>query len=384
MSAVLIAAAVIVGLPGAIAAVHLTVLSIASLFYRPPPAPGGPPWRLLFVIAARNEETLIGRAVTALVAPKRVDDLVVVVADRCTDRTAELAARAGAEVLERPPDAQPGKSAAIHDGLDHSRQRNWDALVTIDADSIVGTGFVEACERVLQTGAPVAQARSECLVEPGVVRQASVVAFALQGVTLPRGRDRLGVSVRLKGPGMLVRRDVMEKHPFPRSGSSEDTTYGVELALAGVIARHCDDARVRSGSPRRLRVAGGQRTRWEAGRLRLARRYVLPLLRARTTTSWEAALHLATPPLAVAVLMLTVGCVLAALAGAWPLVWVLAVLTGLIALDVVIALVASQAGIRAWAALALAPGYVLWKGIVQVRAVVAARADRPFERTARD
>jgi len=384
MRSLLVVVAVIVGVPGAVAALHLTVLSLASLFYRPLRPTGGDPWRLLFLIAARNEEAVVGRAVAALVAQQRRDDLVLVVADRCTDRTATIAATAGAEVLERPAGAQPGKSASIHDGLDHVRERGWDALVTVDADSIVGAGFVEACERILQSGARAAQARSESLVEPGLVRQANVVAFALQGVTLPRGRDRLGISVRLKGPGMIVRRDVIEAHPFPRSGGSEDTTYGIELAIAGVIARHSDDARVRSGSPRRLRVAGGQRVRWEAGRLRLARRYVFPLLRARTTTSWEAALHLATPPLAVAVLMLVVSCALAALAGAWLLVWPAAILIGLIALDVVVALLTARAGVRAWAALALAPGYVIWKGLVQVRAILASRADHPFEPTARD
>jgi cellulose synthase/poly-beta-1,6-N-acetylglucosamine synthase-like glycosyltransferase len=381
----LVVAAVIVAAPGAVVALHLTVLTLASVFYRSPRPTGAQPWRLLFMIPARNEEAVIERALAALVRQQRDGDHVIVVADRCTDRTAALATAVGAEVLERPDDAPPGKSAAINDGLDHMRERVWDALVTIDADSIVSDGFVDACERILRAGAPVAQARSESLVEPGLLRQANVVAFALQGVTLPRGRDRLGVSVRLKGPGMIVRRDVIDEHPFPRSGSSEDTRYGVELAVAGVVARHCDDARVRSGSPRRLRVAGGQRVRWETGRLRLARQFVLPLLRARTATSWEAALHLATPPLAVAVLLLAVGCTLAALTGAWLLVWPLALLIGLVAVDVVVALVAARAGGRAWAALALAPVYVVWKGFLQARAIIASRAaDRPFEPTARD
>jgi cellulose synthase/poly-beta-1,6-N-acetylglucosamine synthase-like glycosyltransferase len=382
---VLVVVAVVVALPGAVAALHLTALSLASVFYRSPSPETSGRWRLLFLISARNEEVLIGRAVAALVRQQREGDVILVVADRCTDRTAVLAAAAGAEVLERPADAEPGKSAAIRDGLDHTREWVWDALVTVDADSIVSDGFVDGCERILQAGAQVAQARSESLVEPGLLRQANVVAFALQGVTLPRGRDRLGVSVRLKGPGMIVRRDVVEEHPFPHSGSSEDTRYGIELAVAGVVARHSEDARVRSESPRRLRVAGGQRVRWEAGRLRLARRYVLPLLRARTASSWEAALHLATPPLAVAVLMLAVGSALAAFAGASLLVWLLAVLIGLVALDVVLALLAARAGGRAWAALALAPAYVVWKGFVQARAIIASRAaDRSFEPTARD
>ena len=56
------------------------------------------------LVAARNEEAVIARAVEPLVAQQRPGDIVVVVADRCTDRTAALAAAAGAAVLERPAD----------------------------------------------------------------------------------------------------------------------------------------------------------------------------------------------------------------------------------------------------------------------------------------
>ena len=179
----------------------------------------------------------------------------------------------------------------------------------------------------------------------------------MQGVSLPRGRDRLGVAVRLKGPGMVVRRDVVERHPFPTDGSSEDTRYGMDLVLAGIVPVHCDDAEVRSQSSRRLAAASGQRLRWEAGRVHLARRYVGPLLRARTPSSLEAAVHLATPPLAVAVGLLGAGAGLAAVgrrrsAGRRRR----RARRRSSALDVVAALVAAGADRRAWAALALAPG----------------------------
>jgi cellulose synthase/poly-beta-1,6-N-acetylglucosamine synthase-like glycosyltransferase len=376
---------VIVAVPGAVAALHLTVLSVAALFYRPPRQVAGPPRPLLFIIAARNEEALIGTAVTALVRQRRRHDLVVVVADRCTDRTAEVARAAGAEVIERPPEASPGKAAAINDGLAWAHQRSWDALVTIDADTIVGDGFVLACDGILQSGARVAQAREESLVAPGVIAHVTTVARSMQGVSLPRGREQLGLAARLKGPGMTVRREVIDEHPFPTTGISEDTRYGMELTLAGIVAHHNEAARLRSAATRRLGPASGQRLRWEAGRIHLARQYVVPLLRARTVASWDAALHLATPPMAVAVLMLTVGAGLAALAGASVLALVLALLVACLGLDVVIGLVTARAGVRAWAALVLAPAYIAWKVILQVRAVGASRtADQPFEPTVRD
>jgi hypothetical protein len=263
--------------------------------------------------------------------------------------------------------------------------REWDALVTVDADSVVGDGFLAACEAALQRGAAAVQARSEALPGRGVLTHAAVVAASVQGVTLPRGRHRLGVAVRLKGPGMVVRRDVLARHPFPGGGSSEDTRYGMELVLAGIVPAHCDEAAVRSQSSRRLGSVSRQRLRWEAGRVHLARRYLAPLLRARTPSSLEAAVHLVTPPLAVTVGLLGAGAGIAAVAGAAPLAIAAGALGGLVGLDVVVALVAAGADRRAWAALALAPAYVVWKGALQARALMTADlAARPFERAIRD
>ena len=288
-------------------------------------------------------------------------------------------------MLERPAGAVPGKGAAINDGLRAVADHDWDALVTVDADSVVGDGFLIACDAALQTGAAAAQSRSEALPGRGVLTHAAAVAASMQGVSLPRGRDRLGLAVRLKGPGMVVRRDVLAQHPFPSDGSSEDTRYGMDLVLAGLTPVHCDGAEVRSQSSRRLASVDGQRLRWEAGRVHLARRYVGPLLRAGTPSSIEAAVHLATPPLAVAIGLLGVGAALAALAGTIPLALTQGALAGLIGVDVAAALVLAGADRRTWAALALAPAYIAWKGVLQARALLAPDlAARPFERAVRD
>ena len=183
---------------------------------------------------------------------------------------------------------------------------------------------------------------------------------------------------------MIVRREVLDEHAFPVSGFSEDTRYGMELVLAGVVPHHNDAARVRSAATRRLGPASTQRLRWEAGRLHLARQYVIPLLRARTPASIDAAIHLAAPPLAVAVALLATGAVLASLASASLVVIPLVILLACVAFDVIVGLVLSRADARAWAALALAPAYIVWKVILQFRAIGASRtADQSFEPTIR-
>jgi hypothetical protein len=116
-----------------------------------------------------------------------------------------------------------------------------------------------------------------------------------------------------------------------------------------------------------------------------AREFLGPLLRTGSPAAVEAAVHLATPPLAVAVGSVLGGLGLAALAGAWPVVIALAGAVGLLALTVCTGLVQSRAGARTWLALAAAPWYVLFKLAVSGRALSALRrSGTEFGATPRD
>jgi hypothetical protein len=387
MSMVVAGLGVLVALPGVVVALHLGVLAVASWFYREP-APTGrvPQVRFLALVPAHNEERVIGGTLAALAAAARPGDRVLVVADRCTDRTADLARAAGAEVLERGPDQVPGRAAARQDGLDLAvAQDDWDAVLFIDADSVVSPDFLAACERALAaTGAPALQARSEAALGRGLIAQSYLAAFALQGLTIPRGRDRLRLSVRLRGTGMVLRRDVLKLARF-RAPASEDLFYSLDLCLERVLPRHVESARLRSANVGSWTAASSQRTRYEAGRMAAAREFAGPLLRAHTAASVEALVHVLTPPIAVAAASLLAGLGLTALAGAWPVAAALAVAVGLLAVTVLTGLVQSRAGARTWLALAAAPWYMMFKLAVQARALATLR--RPgteFGATPRD
>jgi glycosyltransferase involved in cell wall biosynthesis len=81
------------------------------------------------VIAAYNEARAIGGVLAELASlPYRV----VVVDDGSADATAELAARAGAEVLRHPINL--GQGAALQTGIDYALLRGASHVVTFDAD----------------------------------------------------------------------------------------------------------------------------------------------------------------------------------------------------------------------------------------------------------
>jgi cellulose synthase/poly-beta-1,6-N-acetylglucosamine synthase-like glycosyltransferase len=370
MSAILSSAAVVIGLPGAGTAVHLGVLALASVFYRSEEPSGPvPPVRFMVLVPAHNEEKVISRTLAALFEDRRPGDEVLVVADRCTDATADMARKAGALVLERHPGQEPGRAAARQDGVRYALEYSWEAMVMIDADSVIEPGFFTACEAALASGAEALQARSEAALGSRAVDQAAVAAFAMQGVLMPRGRDRLGLLVRLRGTGMVLSRRAVSEAIF-RAPASEDLWYSLDLCLRGMRLRHVDNARLRSLGAGSWRVAQTQHVRYEAGRISAALEFAGPLLRRRDRASLEAAWFLLTPPFAVAALSLTLATGLAVVAGSTALTAIFGGLLGTLAGALVVGLLEARVGPRTWLALAVAPWYVPWKALIQLRALV--------------
>jgi cellulose synthase/poly-beta-1,6-N-acetylglucosamine synthase-like glycosyltransferase len=379
--------AAIIGLPGLAAAAHLGLLAVASLFYRDAPPAAGEELRFLVLVPAHNEELGIGRCLAAIEADRRARDRVLVVADRCTDATATIARSLGATVLERGADEEPGRAAARQAGLERARGLQWDAVVMLDADSVIERGFFAACERALATGAQAVQARSESAHGRTLTTAASLAAFTLQGITIPRGRDRLGLSVRLRGTGMAIRRDVALAHRF-RAPASEDLFFTLDLLLDGVHCSHVEQARLRSEGAGTWGAFGGQKVRYEAGRMAAARDYVPRLLgralRHRDAACLEAAWFLATPPFALGVLSLLTAFALAAGAAAWPVAAILAAGLLILSLTLITGLVQARAGLRTWLSLLAAPWYLGWKAVVQVRALASImRRETEYGPTAR-
>jgi cellulose synthase/poly-beta-1,6-N-acetylglucosamine synthase-like glycosyltransferase len=387
MMALLAVLAVVVGLPGLAAATHLGVLAAASLWYRERGSAAGARPRFLVLIPAHDEALVIDCCLESIYADARAGDAVLVVADRCTDATAEIARGFGALVLERAPGDEPGRAAARQAGLEYARALEWDAVVMLDADSMIEPGFFDACARALAGGADAVQARSESKRGHSLASEASLAAFALQGITLPRGRDSLGLSVRLRGTGMAIRRPMALAHRF-RAPASEDLFFTLDLILDGTRCRHVDTARLRSEGENRWSTFGGQKIRYEAGRMAAARAYVPRLLRRavshRDLAALEAAWFLATPPFALAVSSVLAGLGVAVAAGASGLAAIFAAALLTLALVILTGLIQARAGLRTWLALLAAPWYLAWKAVIQLRALASVlRRDDYYPPTAR-
>jgi hypothetical protein len=272
----------------------LALLAAAARGLRRPPPVTDRRLRFAVLVPARNEEAAIGATLASLRALDRPAEIIVV-ADGCTDATAEVAAKAGATVWARPGS---GKGAALAWALGRLPD-DVDAVAIVDADCTVTPNLLTAFEARLTTGAEAVQARNE-VANPEASWAAGLrfASLALMNTVRPLGRATLGLSAGLTGTGMAFSTALLQRCPWASSSLVEDREQHLRFVDAGVRVAFAPEAAVRSPAVPTLARARAQQRRWDGGRWALAREWAPRLLR-RDPARLDAALELIVPPQSV-------------------------------------------------------------------------------------
>jgi 1,2-diacylglycerol 3-beta-glucosyltransferase len=289
----------------------VTVAAIAQGSARPGGAPRPAPStrRFAIMVPAHNEAALIGRALESfelLDYPRELFQ-VHVVADNCSDGTADTVRRSGFEVHERVDLQVPGKGPALNWLLERLLvdDGRFDSVVIVDADTTVHPAFLSHLAATLDDGARVAQAFY------GVRDAGDSTATALRFAALacrhhvrPLGRTALGGSSGLYGNGMAFDVEVMQARAWT-GHLTEDMEFQMELLLDGYRVAYVPGAMLEAEMPLSLEAAASQNERWELGRIEMARRYI-PVLVSRVVKDRklraaraDAVLDHMVPPLSV-------------------------------------------------------------------------------------
>src|SRR5271165_2679149 len=116
--------------------------------------------QLAVVVPAHDEERMIARTVQSLTAADPATSIFVV-AHNCTDGTATAAANAGARVVELNNRKLRGKGAALRHGFAAALASGANAILVVDADSVVSPNLIAATCAKLEQGAEATQCRYE-------------------------------------------------------------------------------------------------------------------------------------------------------------------------------------------------------------------------------
>lgn len=343
---------------------ELLVLSVAALLPQKRLKENEPQAELIpitVLIPAHNEEALIGRCVRSVLAGATPASEILVVAHNCTDATAREADAAGAKVLILDDPDRRGKGTALSCGFTTCLTGHSQAVLVIDADSVIDPGLIGSVQEKLQAGALAMQCRYEVRnFQDSLRTKLMALAFCGVNVIRPRGRARLGLSAGIVGNGFAIHRQVLTQVPYDAQSVVEDLEYHLALVRAGIRVEFLDSAAVRAEMPVSSKGARTQRARWEGGRLRMMKRWAPELLAGvfrGHVRQIEPLLDLLSLPIASEVLLLLIPVFL-------PVGWARIYAETAFAVLLLHITAAALKGVGFWnalKALSVVPFYVLWK-----------------------
>ncbi|MFT3987322.1 glycosyltransferase family 2 protein [Aestuariivirga sp.] len=298
---------------------------LLGLFHRPRaeiPPPPDERFSYVLLVPAHNEVAGIADSVRAFVAQCGPRGRVVVVADNCSDDTAELAAKAGATVVVRHDTNRRGKGYALAFGRASLAADPPDVVVIADADCRFAPGALRALawrsgheSRPIQIGNHL-----ELPDHPDPKRCVAAFAWMVKTRLRPLGLASLGLPCQIMGTGFAVPWRAYAAVPLASGNIVEDVQLGLDLAAQGAFARFAPDLRITSPFPTTDRGFASQRQRWEEGALRTAFSSApQALMRSFAGGDWcmaALAADLMVPPLMMLLLSMCAAMVLLALLGA--------------------------------------------------------------------
>jgi len=355
------------------------VLAVASCFFRPAAASTRTAKsRFVILIPAHDEEMGIGSSLNSIgqLDYPRTHYQVVVVADRCTDGTATVARKMGAQCFERS-EGQAGKGAALAWGIEQARTTKipFDAVVIVDADTVVDRNLLSAFNEKLQSGHEVQQGYNY-LSNPWSSPFTRIIAVTstLRNGRYYTGKTVLGIPGMLTGTGMCISADVLNRHGWSAFSVGEDWEFSVQLLLAGDVIHFNPLARAFARESQGLKQASRQRLRWASGRYAIMGEQLWALIskgvRKRSYSLIDEAITLLAPNYssqASLALLCLVGSWLLASDPSWTFVWYWSIGAFIaIAGYFVLGVASTEAPGKALAGLALVPIFLPWRMTIEL------------------
>ena len=241
-----------------------------------------PRHRFAFLVAARNEEAVIGHLVESLRQQNYPAELfdVIVVPNNCADRTRFVAEQAGARILLcNTPVRSKGDVLNFAFPELSKPDYHYDALCVVDADNLVHPDFLSAMNQALLNGSKIAQGYrdSKNPVDTGISGSYSIY-FWLISRFMSGARHKAGLSAAIGGSGFMISTSLIrELGNFKFVTMTEDMELNVFCYLAGTRVDFVPGAIVYDEQPLTFFQSWKQRQRWSGGMYQISELYSLPV-----------------------------------------------------------------------------------------------------------
>lgn len=256
-------------------------------FLKPKPHKALKLHRYAVLIAARNEEAVLPHLLDSIRNQDYPADYisVYVVADNCTDRTAQLAAQGGAIVYPRFNTQQVGKGYALNYLLEKIKAEGsldrFDAFLVFDADNLLRPDYITNINRTCSDGYEAfCGYRNSKNFGDNWLSACHALQFLHESTHLNRSRMLIGSCCTVNGTGFGFTRGLLERlGGWNFFTLSEDTEFSVRCMTSGIRIGYCHDAILYDEQPTAFRQSWRQRTRWSQGTIQVSIRYIGQLLK---------------------------------------------------------------------------------------------------------
>ncbi len=279
-----------------------------------------PKTKFAVVVAARNEEAVIGNLVHSVLSqdyPAALRDIYVV-PNNCTDFTEAAAVAAGAKIIHCTGPVS-SKGDALHQAFDQLLPMDYDAFVVFDADNVLEQDYFSRVNDAIAAGAKILKTRTKA----GNPTASGVAGcYGLYNTCFDliwnRPRAACGLSARLVGSGFAVCREVLEElGGWNTSTITEDAEFAAQCARIGRRIWWVPDAVNYDEEPNSFYLSLRQRKRWCSGVMQVGKQELGRLWSAdcpKPWLRWDISMYLLAPFSQAISALLLLGGILSSLA----------------------------------------------------------------------
>ena len=238
------------------------------------------------MICARNEAAVIADLIDSIKTQTYPQDLIdiFVMADNCSDNTADIASSHGAHVYSRFHTEKVGKGYALEALMNHIREdypEGFDGYFVFDADNILEHDYIEQMNRKFSDGHDIVTGfRNSKNFADNWISAGNSLWFLWDSKYLNYPRYLLGISCTVSGTGFLFSRRIAEKlGGWPYHMLTEDWQFSFDQVTKGEKIAFCRQAVLYDEQPTSFIVSCRQRIRWCRGLLEVNVRYMKKVLK---------------------------------------------------------------------------------------------------------
>ena len=292
---------------------QLIISACALIQFKEKPLIKNKKHKFMMILPAHNEASVIGALVESLQAldyPKELYDIYVI-ADNCTDNTAQIAKDLGAIVYERFDEKRKTKGFAMQWFLNQKIKENadYDAFCVFDADNVVDKNFLNAMNKKLCQGEEIVQGYRDIKNPADSWISAGYALFYwMMNRFYHLARYNLGLSPLINGTGFMVDFNLIKPTGWDTITLTEDIEFSLKNIAKGRKLGWATDAIVYDEQPTEFKQSWSQRSRWTVGHLQCMKYYTKDLaegvLEYRTLMNFDGFLYLMGIPMMIVTFLL--------------------------------------------------------------------------------